>query len=85
MMAWSQDFQGSGVKALEQHIWHYLAVKSVMRYPYTAFMSITQSSGMGKSRLIDEFSKTHFVIPLNLRDPSSIGIPSSSLAAELVY
>ncbi|KAK0443522.1 hypothetical protein EV421DRAFT_1903536 [Armillaria borealis] len=59
-------------------------VKSVP-YPYTAFMSITQSSGMGKSRLIDEFSKTHFVIPLNLRDPSSIGISSSSLAAELVY
>ncbi|PBK83916.1 hypothetical protein ARMGADRAFT_1170298 [Armillaria gallica] len=77
MMAWSQDFQGSGVKALEQHIWHYLVVKSVMRHPYTAFMSITQSSGMGKSRLIDEFSKTHFVIPLNLRDPSTIGFPPS--------
>ncbi|PBK71265.1 hypothetical protein ARMSODRAFT_1003086 [Armillaria solidipes] len=76
MMSWSREFQGSGVKALEQHIWHYLVVKSVP-YPYTAFMSITQSSGMGKSRLIDEFSKIHFVIPLNLRDPSSTGFPPS--------
>ncbi|PBK68245.1 hypothetical protein ARMSODRAFT_976087 [Armillaria solidipes] len=64
------------MKALEQHIWHYLVVKCVP-YPYMAFMSITQSSGMGKSRLIDEFSKTHFVIPLNLRDPPSTGFPPS--------
>jgi hypothetical protein len=35
---------------------------------YARFLAIVQSSGMGKSRMIDEFSKTHFVIPFNLRD-----------------
>ena len=28
---------------------------------------MVQSSGMGKSRMIDELSKEHFVIPINLR------------------
>jgi hypothetical protein len=35
---------------------------------YARIVTIVQSSGMGKSRMVDEFSKEHFVIPLNLRD-----------------
>jgi hypothetical protein len=35
---------------------------------YARILTIVQSSGMGKSRMVDEFSKEHFVIPLNLRD-----------------
>ncbi|KAF8637024.1 hypothetical protein AX17_003093 [Amanita inopinata Kibby_2008] len=31
------------------------------------YQSIIQSSGMGKSRMIDELSKEHLVIPINLR------------------
>jgi hypothetical protein len=38
---------------------------------YARILSIVQSSGMGKSRLIDEFSKAYFVIPLNLRHDES--------------
>jgi hypothetical protein len=35
---------------------------------YILSLTIMQSSGMGKSRMIDELSKAHFVIPLNLRE-----------------
>ena len=38
---------------------------------YARVLAIVQSSGMGKSRMIDELSKDHFVIPLNLRDGES--------------
>jgi len=34
---------------------------------YARLLPLIQSSGMGKSRLIDEFSKNYFVIPFNLR------------------
>ena len=34
---------------------------------YAPLLSIVQSSGTGKSRLIDELSKAHIVIPVNLR------------------
>jgi hypothetical protein len=37
------------------------------------YCSIVQSSGMGKSRLVDEFSKDHFLIPINLRKQGAGG------------
>ncbi len=33
---------------------------------YGRFLSIVQSSGTGKSRMIDELSKEHLVVPINL-------------------
>jgi hypothetical protein len=44
------------------------AYQTSLTRSYAHTLSITQSSGTGKSRLVDEFSKEHFVIPLNLRD-----------------
>jgi hypothetical protein len=38
---------------------------------HARIVMIVQSSGMGKSRMIDELSKKHFVIPLNLRNGES--------------
>jgi hypothetical protein len=38
---------------------------------YARILAIVQSSGMGKSRMIDELSKSYFVIPLNLRGGKS--------------
>jgi hypothetical protein len=37
---------------------------------------------MGKSHLLDEFSKRHFLIPINLREKGSQGVlyPSDSLS-----
>ena len=37
------------------------------KHEYAKYISIVQSSGMGKSRMIDEVSKTKFMIPLCLR------------------
>ncbi|KAI0253034.1 hypothetical protein BJV78DRAFT_235120 [Lactifluus subvellereus] len=45
-----------------------------------SFCSIIQSSGMGKSRLVDEFSKNHFLIPINLREEGSQGFPPADVA-----
>jgi hypothetical protein len=38
---------------------------------YARYTSIVQSSGMGKSRAIDELSKKHLVVPLCLREGSN--------------
>ncbi|KAH0834254.1 hypothetical protein J3R83DRAFT_11609 [Lanmaoa asiatica] len=35
---------------------------------YARYSAIVQSSGTGKSRTVDELSKSHFVIPVNLLD-----------------
>ncbi|KAK0450322.1 uncharacterized protein EV420DRAFT_748676 [Desarmillaria tabescens] len=72
--SWYNGFQGRAMKALEVHVQHYLAEESHVHERYAPFTSVIQSSGMGKSRLVDEFSKTHFVIPINLRDTSN-GFP----------
>jgi len=45
---------------------------------YAKYTTIVQSSGMGKSHAVDETSKFHFVIPVNLREPNSTGIPTYS-------
>ena len=37
---------------------------------YLAHTTIIQSSGSGKSRLVDEIAKTIFTIPFNIRDKS---------------
>jgi len=41
---------------------------------YGRYCPILQSSGMGKSRLLDEFSKQYFMIPVNLRSAGSKGL-----------
>ncbi|KAH9051513.1 hypothetical protein EDB87DRAFT_1541276, partial [Lactarius vividus] len=42
---------------------------------YAHYCSIVQSSGMGKSHLLDGFSKEHFLIPINLRPKDGKGYP----------
>ncbi|KAH9019638.1 hypothetical protein EDB85DRAFT_1896565 [Lactarius pseudohatsudake] len=42
---------------------------------YGRYCSIVQSSGMGKSHLLDEFSKSYFLIPINLRASTDQGYP----------
>jgi hypothetical protein len=60
-------FRGGGTSPMEPH---YNCQHSRVYAHYTA---IVQSSGMGKSRTVDELGKTHFVIPINLRDSHSTG------------
>jgi hypothetical protein len=44
--------------------------------PYARYYSIVQSSGMSKSHLLDELSKSRFMIPTNLRKGGSTGLSS---------
>ncbi|KAH9161163.1 hypothetical protein EDB89DRAFT_1914070 [Lactarius sanguifluus] len=70
--SWKMPFIGDRVlRALEQHI---IREKNKM-LAYGPYCSIVQSSGMGKSHLLDEFSKNHFLIPVNLRRKETSGFP----------
>ncbi|KAF8523256.1 hypothetical protein BU17DRAFT_85925 [Hysterangium stoloniferum] len=60
--SWSHPFQGN----IDDILYEYIT-KHNNPNMYTRLLPIVQSSGMGKSRLIDEFSKKHFVVPFNLR------------------
>jgi hypothetical protein len=42
------------------------------KYLYAHYCCIIQSSGTGKSRLLDELSKQHFLIPINLREVTEV-------------
>jgi hypothetical protein len=65
--SWEATFVGdSPIEGLKDHIITQLS-KPRKPEPYGRYCSIIQSSGMGKSRLLDELSKMHFMIPINLR------------------
>ncbi|KIY53567.1 hypothetical protein FISHEDRAFT_68783 [Fistulina hepatica ATCC 64428] len=74
--SWTRPYTGNAPDALWKHIEDHIVVWA----SYAPYCSIVQSSGTGKSRCIDEFSKTHFVIPINLRDPLVTGFPAADAA-----
>ena len=41
---------------------------------YAPYCAVVQSSGLGKSRCVDELSKSHVVVPMNLNKPSARGM-----------
>lgn len=62
--SWKAKFVGGPtVCGLEKHIQEQCRQGKL----YASYCQIIQSSGMGKSRLVDEFARTHFLIPVNLR------------------
>ena len=63
LRSWSIKYIGNGSRSL----YEYLAANRGEMDMYAKYTSIVQSSGMGKSRAIDELSKSHLVVPLNLR------------------
>ena len=69
--SWEYPFRGDAAKALWEHIETHYNPSNVTVYAHYA--AIVQSSGMGKSRTVDELAKNHFVIPLNLREAESTG------------
>jgi hypothetical protein len=64
--SWSVPYQGNSARALYEYMQFHGNPDL-----YARILAIVQSSGMGKSRMIDQLSKYHFVIPLNLRDGES--------------
>jgi hypothetical protein len=80
-LSWNANFIDSGrlvLNALEAHV----SKQMTNPHTYARFCSIVQSSGMGKSRLLDEFSKNHFLIPINLRPENS---HSASILSFFLY
>src|ERR1700740_585013 len=70
-LSWSAEFIGHlPLVALETHVRDQMKLVET----YARYCSIVQSSGMGKSRLLDEFSKKHFMIPINLRPEDARGV-----------
>lgn len=79
--SWNETYIGQAHVALKAHTmshWHL----DPYHNPYAPYCAIIQSSGTGKSRMVDEFSKQNFVIPLNLRHPEAKGVhlPPMSLS-----
>jgi hypothetical protein len=67
LQSWSIKYVGNASDFLYEH----LASNPKDENKYARYTSIVQSSGMGKSRTIDELSKKHLVVPLNLRVESN--------------
>ncbi|KZT03613.1 uncharacterized protein LAESUDRAFT_328454 [Laetiporus sulphureus 93-53] len=77
--SWQCEFYGDAAGNLWNHIVRHYGPHSLSSVSsiYANYASIVQSSGMGKSRTVDELAKTHFLIPINLRPPESIGFPAA--------
>src|ERR1700733_15010335 len=69
--SWETPFVGTNaLEALTLHVVRLVSDQDL----YGPHCSIVQSSGMGKSRLLDQFSKSNFVIPINLRMEGTSGM-----------
>ncbi|KAI0260662.1 hypothetical protein BC834DRAFT_534129 [Gloeopeniophorella convolvens] len=70
--SWECDYRGDAARVLLITISDYLVVG---RGVYFQHANIVNSSGTGKSRMVDELSKTIITVPMCLRDPASTGFP----------
>ncbi|KAI9566872.1 hypothetical protein HD554DRAFT_2174033 [Boletus coccyginus] len=78
--AWEVDYVGDVATVLLNRIKNSLPGKpdyspSSTRSLYARYTAIIQSSGMGKSRAVDEVAKGELVIPMVLRPDNSTGYP----------
>ena|SRR6266702_7746088 len=74
--SWTADFiDQSLLEGLRAHIVEQLTLgmTSSQMQIYGHYCSIVQLSRMGKLCLLDEFSKSHFIIPMNLCAPTDQG------------
>src|SRR5262245_4921935 len=65
MQSWTIEYVGDASDSLYEHLQYY--VDAGGDNIYANYTSIVQSSGMGKSRAVDQLSKTRLVVSLNLR------------------
>ena len=70
-LAWSNAFQGNAERVLLETIADLLDKK---RTPYARLTSIVNSSGTGKSRMVDQLGMTIITVPMCLRPEGSQGI-----------
>ena len=81
--SWERSYIGEAQKALWMHIERHYNPKN--KNVYAHYAAIVQSSGMGKSRAVDELGKEHFSLPINLREPESTGIAVCCLSSFTLY
>ena len=72
MQAWSQPYVGGAYKCFYKVIGRYQELQTL----YGRILPMVQSSGTGKSRMVDELSKEHLVVPINLRPQGESGKPT---------
>ena len=68
--SWKVDFKGNAAESLLDMISVYLAQENVC----AQHASIINSSGTGKSRMVDELGRTTISVPICLRKEGSQGI-----------
>ena len=74
--AWSSDFKGDSASVLLATISDHLNKEKKC---YARFTSIVNSSGTGKSRMIDEISRKIITVPICLREDKSGGLTHDAL------
>lgn len=73
---WKDKFCGGSLAALKERILKHEMETCDQGFKYYAkLIPIIQSSGMGKSRLIDEIGKSHLCITVTLRENGESGYP----------
>jgi hypothetical protein len=74
--AWKQDYKDNmGLHVFKKRV----ELCSTQDRVYARVLPVVQSSGTGKSRLLDEVAKTTFTFPLCLRPPEDNGMHCSVL------
>jgi hypothetical protein len=64
--AWGIDYVGAAHQVLGEAV-RLMNSSRAAHYRYSNMLSIIQSSGMGKSRMVHELADVHFSFPFNLR------------------
>jgi hypothetical protein len=79
--AWKFTFKGDGANVLLTTISNYL---DKQRNPYARHSSIINSSGTGKSRMVDELATKIITVPMCLREDGSQGFTVLSFLSFLL-
>ena len=79
--AWKEPFRGEYHKVLLKKI-----NAMYEPQPYKNTCAIVQSSGTGKSRMVDELAKLVFTLPINIRRSEGISMTyPSAISIQLIH
>lgn len=70
--SWKEPYKGENWRVIENKIQEISGHESIIFYSKS--FALVQSSGMGKSKMIHEYSKFHFVIPFSLGNDLESGL-----------
>jgi hypothetical protein len=78
--SWTQDYQGDSHMFALEVIESYRKKSAGAEKRYACYTTVMQSSGMGKSRMMDQMATLVPIIPVNLRPNGDTGIHSACSA-----